>query len=180
MIEIRIHGRGGQGSVTMAELLAESAFYNKLESQAFPNFGVERRGAPVTAYVRIDEKPIRLRSQIYSPDYVVIQDASLLTDEKILADVKRGATVIINTSKSLSHYKIPTGIRIIIIDALEIAQEVIGKPIINTVLLGAFAGATGIIKLAAIERAIKARFSQEIAEKNIKASKRGFEVIANN
>ncbi len=180
MIEIRIHGRGGQGSVTMAELLAESAFYNKLESQAFPNFGVERRGAPVTAYVRIDEKPIRLRSQIYSPDYVVIQDASLLTDEKILADVKRGATVIINTSKSLSDYKIPTGIRIIIIDALEIAQEVIGKPIINTVLLGAFAGATGIIKLAAIERAIKARFSQEIAEKNIKASKRGFEVIANN
>ena len=86
MIEIRIHGRGGQGSVTMAELLAESAFYNKLESQAFPNFGVERRGAPVTAYVRIDKKPIRLRSQIYSPDYVIIQDASLLTDEKILAD----------------------------------------------------------------------------------------------
>lgn len=180
MIEIRIHGRGGQGSVTMAELLAESAFYNKLESQAFPNFGVERRGAPVTAYVRIDKKPIRLRSQIYSPDYVIIQDASLLTDEKILADVKRGATVIINTSKSLSDYKIPKNIRTIIIDALEIAQEVIGRPIINTILLGAFAGATGIIKLEAIERAIKERFSQEIAEKNIKASKRGFEVIANN
>ena len=180
MTEIRIHGRGGQGSVTMAELLAESAFYDKLESQAFPNFGVERRGAPVTAYVRLDKKPIRLRSQICAPDYVIIQDASLLADEHILADIKKQATVIINTSKSLNNYKLPKGVRIITIDALEIAQEVIGKPIINTVLLGAFAGVTGLISLTAIDKAIKERFVKEIAEKNIEASKKGFEIVANN
>ncbi len=180
MIEIRIHGRGGQGSVTMAELLAEAAFYGGKEAQAFPNFGVERRGAPVTAYVRIDSKPIRLRSQIYSPDYAIIQDASLLSDGKILADLKRGASVIINTSKKASELSLPQNLKIKTINASGLALEVIGKPIINTILLGAFAGFTGLIQLSGAEKAIKERFSSEIAEKNIAALRRGFEIINQN
>ena len=180
MIEIRIHGRGGQGSVTMAELLAEAAFHSGQEAQAFPNFGVERRGAPVTAYVRLDKKPIRLRSQIYSPDYVIVQDASLLVDGSILSNLKKGAVVIINTAKGINDLSLPANIKVKTINASGLALEVIGKPIINTILLGAFAGLTGLIKLSAVEQAIKSRFSGEIAEKNIRASRKGFEVISNN
>jgi pyruvate ferredoxin oxidoreductase gamma subunit len=180
MIEIRIHGRGGQGSVTLAELLAEAGFYGGKEVQAFPNFGVERRGAPVTAYVRLSDKFINLRSQVYSPDYAIIQDVSLLSDEKVLADLKKGATVIINTAQELDKYKLPAGIKILTINASGLAMEVIGKPIINTIMLGAFAGATGLIKMSAIEKAIKARFSGELADSNVKAAQRGYEVINNN
>jgi pyruvate ferredoxin oxidoreductase gamma subunit len=180
MIEIRIHGRGGQGSVTLAELLAEAGFFGGKEVQAFPNFGVERRGAPVTAYVRLSDKFINLRSQIYQPDYVIIQDASLLGDKKILEGLNRGAVAIINTSEDLNKFKIPSGIRVIKINASGLAMEVIGKPIINTIMLGAFAGATGLIKMSAIEKAIKARFSGELADSNVKAAQRGYEVINNN
>lgn len=180
MTEIRIHGRGGQGSVTLAELLAEAAFYSGQEAQAFPSFGVERRGAPVMAFVRLANKPIRLRSQVYSPDYAIVQDPTLLADEKILSDLKKGSVVLINSSKPLPDLKTPAGVKIKTINASGLALEVIGKPIINTIFLGAFAGLTGLIKLSAIERAIAERFEGEIAEKNIAAAKRGFEVIANN
>lgn len=180
MIEIRIHGRGGQGSVTLAELLAEAAYYSGKESQAFPNFGVERRGAPVTAYVRIDDKPIRLRSQVYAPDFAIIQDPTLLTDKKILSDLKNGSAVLINSSKPVSDLSLPKGVRVKTINASGLALEVIGKPIINTIFLGAFAGLTGLIKLSAIEKAIKARFEGEIGEKNIAAAKKGYMVISNN
>lgn len=180
MIEIKIHGRGGQGSVTMAELLAEAAFYGGKEAQAFPNFGVERRGAPVTAYVRIDSKPIRLHSQIYSPNYVIIQDASLLNDKKILADLKFGTLVIINTSKKALELSLPKNLKIKTINAYDLAKEIIGKPIINTILLGAFVGSTELIQLSGAEKAIKKRFSLDLATKNIIALKRGFEVINQN
>jgi pyruvate ferredoxin oxidoreductase gamma subunit len=164
----------------MAELLAEAGFYGGMEAQAFPNFGVERRGAPVTAYVRLDKKPIRLRSQVYSPDYVIIQDVSLLADDQILADLKKGATIIINTKQATEGLKIPKGVKIKTINASGIALEVIGRPIINTIMLGAFAGATGLIKLDAVEKAIRKRFSGEIGDKNVEAAKRGLEVISNN
>ena len=180
MIEIRIHGRGGQGSVTMAALLAEAAFYSGQQAQAFPNFGVERRGAPVEAYVRLDDKFIRLRSQVYTPDYIIVQDFSLLSGGNVLAGVKKGATIIINTKKSLSELSLPKGARVKLINASGLALETIGQPIINTIMLGAFAGLTGLIKMSAIERAIKERFKGEIAEKNILAAQKGFEIISNN
>jgi len=179
MIEIRIHGRGGQGSVTMAELLAEAAYYGGKVAQAFPSFGVERRGAPVTAFVRIDDKEIRIRSQVYSPDYAIVQDTSLLEGGKIMADLKKTATILMNSCKEYIC-TVPHGVKIRDIDATGIAREVIGRPIINTVLLGAFAAMSGLIELEAVEKAIRHRFSGDIAEKNVAAAKRGFEVMSNN
>ncbi len=180
MVEIRIHGRGGQGSVTMAELVASAVFYDGKFSQAFPNFGVERRGAPVTAYVRIDDKFIRLRSQVYSPDYVIVQDATLLSDKNILGDLKKGAVVLINTSKPLEGLVAPKGVILKHLNASGIALEVLGKPIINTILLGAFASISGLFSLSGVDRAIKERFAGEMGEKNVLAARRGYEVISNN
>jgi len=179
MVEIRIHGRGGQGSVTMAELLAEAAFYSGKVSQAFPSFGVERRGAPVTAFVRIDDKFIRLRSQVYSPDYAIVQDVTLLEGGKIMSDLKNTAVILMNSCKEYVC-AVPRGVRIRDLDATGIAREVIGKPIINTVLLGSFAAMSGLIKLDAVEKAIRQRFQGEVAELNVQAAKRGYETISNN
>ncbi|MFA6227586.1 MAG: pyruvate ferredoxin oxidoreductase subunit gamma [Patescibacteria group bacterium] len=180
MLEVRIHGRGGQGSVTLAELLAEAAFYSGQEAQAFPSFGVERRGAPVMAFVRLDNKPIRLRSQVYAPDYAIVQDPSLLNDEKLLSDLKAGAVVLVNTKETELTAKLPRGIRVKSLAATDIAKEVLGRPIINTIMLGAFAGLIGTIKMTAIEQAIRNRFSGELADKNIIAAKKGYEIISNN
>ena len=180
MIEVRIHGRGGQGSVTMAELLAEAAFHSGLMSQAFPNFGVERRGAPVTAFVRLDKKFIRLRSQVTAPDYVIIQDSSLLDGVDVFAGAKKGTTVLINTKKPANEFKTPAGVRIKTIYATGLALELLGRPIVNTILLGAFAGLIGTIKMDAVKKVIRERFSQELAEKNIAAAQKGYEVINNN
>ncbi|MFA6422290.1 MAG: pyruvate ferredoxin oxidoreductase subunit gamma [Candidatus Buchananbacteria bacterium] len=179
MIEIRIHGRGGQGSVTMAELLAEAVFYDGKFSQAFPNFGVERRGAPVTAYVRVDEKYIRLRSQVYSPDVVIIQDSSLIGGVDVFAGLTDGGMAVINVSSETPEIKAPNNIKVHTIDAKKLALEIIGKPIINTIMLGVFAGITGIVKMESVEKVIRERFSGDIAEKNVLAAKRGFELINN-
>ncbi len=178
MIEIRIHGRGGQGSVTAAKLIAVAAFYDGKFSQGFPNFGVERRGAPVTAFTRIDNKFIRLRSQIYNPDYIIIQDSSLIDGVDVFEGAKAGTIVLINTEKSASDFRTPKGVEIKTIPALKIALEVIGKPIINTILLGAFAGLANTVKIESVEQAICEQFSDaDIREKNIKAARRGFELI---
>lgn len=102
MREIRIHGRGGQGSVTATELLAVAAFEDGKYSQAFPAFGVERRGAPVMAFVRLNDKPIRLRSQIYEPDYVIVQDATLVDVVNVAAGARQDGIILINTEKNLN------------------------------------------------------------------------------
>jgi len=168
MKEIRIHGRGGQGSVTAAELLAVAAFEDGRYSQAFPSFGVERRGAPVVAFTRIDDKPIRIRSQIYSPDYVIVQDATLMDVVDVAAGLKEEGMMIINTEASAEKFKeIPA--KVMVVDATKIAMEIIGRPIINTVLLGAFAAATGEIRLKSITKAVGERFSGKVGEKNIAA-----------
>lgn len=126
MYEITSHGRGGQGSVTAAELLAIAAFNDGLFCQAFPYFGVERRGAPVQAFCRIDEKPIRLRSQIYKPDLAVVQDPTLLG--LINLDVKENGLVLVNSAKEIEH----ESIKFKTIDATKLALDIIGKPIVNT------------------------------------------------
>lgn len=179
MKEIRIHGRGGQGSVTAAELIAQAAFYGGQFAQAFPNFGVERRGAPVTAFARLDNKFIRRRSQIYEPDYIIIQDATLVDGVDVFLGAKKGTVALINTEKPKSDFKASVGVKIITVPATKIAIDIIGKPIINTVLLGAFAALSGLIKLSAVERAINERFEGEIAKKNIAAARKGFGEIQN-
>lgn len=170
MISIRIHGRGGQGVVTAAELIAVAAFYDGKFSQAFPFFGVERRGAPVTAFTKIGDKFIRERSQIYEPDYIILQDMSLLATENILAGAKKKTVLILNTEKKAEDFKNKfPGLKIFTVPATQIALTNLGKPIINTALLGAFAGSSQLIKFESLKKAISERFSGELGQKNIAA-----------
>lgn len=181
MQQIRIHGRGGQGVVTAAELIAIAAFKSGKQAQAFPSFGVERTGAPIEAYARIDDKPIRTREHVYAPDVLIIQDASLLGS----VDVSHGATnktlMIINTAKTkeqIKTFKIKLPEKnIYLIDATKIAMETLGKNIVNTVILGAFAKSTGMVGLDALKKAIEEKFGEkgpEMVEKNIKAIEKAY------
>jgi len=167
--QIRIHGRGGQGSVTAAELLAVAAFEDGKYSQAFPAFGVERRGAPVTAFTRIDDNPIRLRSQIYEPDYVIVQDPTLIEVVDVAAGAKPDGKILINTEFPPESFKLDTQADVMTIDATRIALDIIGRPIVNTILLGAFAGATREIRVESIQNAVSKRFPGPVGVKNSQA-----------
>jgi len=175
--EIRIHGRGGQGSVTAAELIALAAFEDGKWCQAFPYFGTERRGAPVTAFARISDKQIRLRSQIYQPDYVIVQDPSLIHAVDVAGGLKENGLLIVNSEKKPSDLKITTSARVKTFDATKLALEVIGLPIVNTALLGAFSGATGEIRLDSVNKAIRERFPGKVGEKNVAAVKRAYDMM---
>lgn len=178
MIQIRIHGRGGQGVVTAAELIAIAAFKDGKEAQAFPSFGVERTGAPVESYARIDDKPIILREQIYRPDILIIQDSTLLDIMDVAKGCDNKTMVIINTAKSKKELKINLPEKNIhTIDATKIALEIIGKNIVNTVILGAFAKATGLVSLNSLKQAIQEKFAerQELIAKNIKAVEQAYQ-----
>jgi pyruvate ferredoxin oxidoreductase gamma subunit len=177
MKEIRIHGRGGQGSVTAAELLAVAAFEDGKFSQAFPAFGVERRGAPVTAFVRLSDKPIRLRSQIYEPDYVIVQDATLVDVVDVAGGAKPGGFILINTEKSPESFNLNTKATVRTLDATKVAMDIIGKPIVNTTLIGAFAGVTGEIKPESIQNAVRERFPGKVGEKNAEAIKAAYDMM---
>lgn len=178
MIQIRIHGRGGQGVVTAAELIAIAAFKDGKEAQAFPSFGVERTGAPVEAYARLDNQPIILREQIYKPDVLIIQDASLLESIDIAKGADKKTIAIINTAKVKQNLKInlPQA-NIHTIDATKIALEIIGKNIVNTVILGAFAKTTGLVSLDSLKQAIAEKFAghDELISKNIKAIEQAYQ-----
>jgi len=177
MKEIRIHGRGGQGSVTAAEMISIAAFEDGKFSQAFPAFGVERRGAPVQAFTRISDRPIRLRSQIYTPDYVIVQDATLLETVDVASGIKDDGIIIVNTTEKPESLNLDTKARIMTVDATKVAMDIIGFPIVNTVLLGAFAGATGEIDVESIKKAVKGRFSGKVAEKNAQAIQKAYDLI---
>ncbi|MBI2459607.1 MAG: pyruvate ferredoxin oxidoreductase subunit gamma [Parcubacteria group bacterium] len=177
MTQIRIHGRGGQGVVTAAELIAIAAFKGGLQAQAFPSFGVERTGAPVESFVRIDNQPIMTKEQIYQPNVLIIQDASLLDNMDITAGADKKTIAIINTAKAKSDLKIDLPpANIYTIDATKIALEIIGKNIVNTVILGLFAKITGLVNLASLKQAIEEKFSgnENLINKNIKAIERAY------
>jgi pyruvate ferredoxin oxidoreductase gamma subunit len=176
--EIRFHGRGGQGAVTAAEMVAVAAFEDKRFSQAFPAFGVERRGAPVMAFARIADNPIRIRSQIYEPDYVVVQDVTLLDVVDVAGGLKPTGKIIINTDRQPSALRLKTNAEVVVIDATRIAIETLGRPIVNTTMLGAFCGATGEMKLESLNKAISDRFSGELGRKNQLAVKTAYERVA--
>jgi pyruvate ferredoxin oxidoreductase gamma subunit len=161
MIEIRIHGRGGQGAVTAAQLLAIAAFHDGKYAQAFPMFGVERMGAPATSFVRIDNKPINIREQIYNPDYVMVFDPSLIQ----LVDAKKGLKqeMIVNTNEKIDGCYGQ--------DLTGKAMKIFGKPIINTLILGMFAGKTKVVSLNSLKKAIDQKFEGKgkLAELNKQA-----------
>lgn len=167
MIEYRIHGRGGQGNVAAAYLLAATAFEAGWYCQAFPAFGAERRGAPVAAFVRIDTVPIHLRSQIRTPDFLIVQDDTLLHDPKITAGLKPGGGMLVNTDLSGEEISQRFNCRAICIDATEMALARIGRPIPNTALLAALLTLTGQFPLAALATALKKRFHGEVLAKNL-------------
>ena len=178
MKEIRIHGRGGQGSVTAAEIIAVAGFEDKKYSQAFPAFGVERRGAPVMAFVRIADQPIRVRSQIYNPDYVLVQDVTLLDVVDVAAGLKPDGKIIINTDRPKEKLKLKTDAQVVTIDATKIAMEILGRPIVNTIMLGAFCGATGQVSLESMNAAVSERFKGELGRKNLAAIKEAYERVS--
>lgn len=161
MIEVRFHGRGGQGSVVASEILASALFKEGKWVQAFPTFGVERRGAPVAAFLRVSERPIRLRCQIASPDHVIILDPTLIPVVDVTSGLKPGGWIIVNSEHPPDSFVslCRSGWRVATVDAGEIAlRNGLGSrtnPIVNTAILGAFAKVTQLVHLASIEDAIR-------------------------
>lgn len=177
MKEIRIHARAGQGAITTASLLGHAYFLKGMCPYAFPYFGAARMGAPMNAFVRVDSKPVRLRSQIYEPDYVIIVDATLMRGFNCFSGLKDGGIAIINSREGLDIPKAKISQKVFSVPANEIALKTIGRPLGNTALLGAFAAATGQFGLEALLEAINKRFSGKAREANIAAAKEGFSFI---
>ena len=177
MKEIRIHARAGQGAITTAALLGYAYFLKGMYPYAFPNFGAARMGAPMNAFVRVDTKPVRLRSQIYEPDYVLVMDATLIRSYNCFSGLKEDGIAIINEKEGAGLPKVKTKQRIFIVPATDIAMKVIGRPLGNTALIGAFAAATGQLDLDTLLEVIKKRFSGKTQEGNIEAVKQGYEYI---
>lgn len=177
MKELRLHGRGGQGVVTAAELVAQAAFADGKYAQAFPSFGSERMGAPVTSFVRISDSPIRCRNQIYQPDYLIVQDSTLIGTVDVTAGLKPDGLMIIDTERTPDEFKLNTKASIHTVPATKIALEVIGRAIQNTTLLGYFAAVTELISFEGVKKAIEHRFPAAIAMKNVAAVERAFALV---
>ncbi|MFC2045464.1 pyruvate ferredoxin oxidoreductase subunit gamma [Chloroflexota bacterium] len=180
LVEIRWHGRGGQGTVTSTELLAVAAIDEGKYASAFPSFGPERRGAPVQAFVRISEdKPIRVRAEINEPDIVMVLDPGLLSIVNVAAGLKDDGMLIINTKKSPEQLRKEFGYKwsLATINATEIAREILGVPIVNTTMIGALLKATEIVKVESLIEPLNHRFGR-IAERNINAMKKAYEVTS--
>jgi len=171
--EIRIHGRGGQGSVTAAEVLAKAAFRDGLMSQAFPAFGSERMGAPVRAFCRLSDRPVRTRAEVHQPDFCIVQDPTLLETVNVFEGLKPGGVVILNSEKP-ETVKVPQGAVLKAVHGTRIAMEVIGRPIPNMVMLGAFAGSTGLVSLDALKAVIRERFGGKVGDLNAEAVEKAY------
>jgi pyruvate ferredoxin oxidoreductase gamma subunit len=183
MLQIRIHGRGGQGVVTAAEMLSIAAFEQGRHAQAFPSFGSERTGAPVVAFARIDDREIRLREPVLAPDVVIIQDPTLLHQVDVFQGLGPDGYVLINTRHSIDELGIGEiaqkfrDDRLLTVAATEIAMKHVGRPLPNAVLLGGFAALTGLVTLDAVAHAIRHTFPATIAEPNIAAATEAYAVV---
>ncbi|MFH1510715.1 MAG: pyruvate ferredoxin oxidoreductase subunit gamma [Candidatus Woesearchaeota archaeon] len=178
MIEVRIHGRGGQGAVTTGQILAIAAFYDANFCQTFPMFGVERAGAPVQAFVRISDEPINIRCQVYNPDVVIVLEPSLIGVVNVADGLKKGGAIIVNTNKPAKDLGLKGDFEVHAVDATSIALEIFKKPIVNTAMLGAFAATTSLVTIGSLEKAIDERFAKkgaEIAELNKKSVRQVYE-----
>lgn len=176
MKEIRIHARAGQGAITTASLLGFAYFQEGKYPYAFPSFGAARMGAPMNAFVRVGTTPIRLRSQIYEPDYIIVMDATLMRGYNCFSGLKDNGVAIINQGEEATP-KVGVKQKVFVIPANEIALKTIGRPLGNTALIGAFAAATGELKLETLIEVAKQRFKGKAQEGNIAAIKEGYELI---
>jgi pyruvate ferredoxin oxidoreductase gamma subunit len=183
VFQVRVHGRGGQGVVTAAELLSVAAFNGGRHAQAFPSFGSERTGAPVVAFCRIDTAPIRLREPIQDPDTVIVQDPTLLHQIDVFAGLRPDGYILVNSTRSwadlglaeLAH-RLPAG-HAQIVPATALALAHVRRPLPNAALLGAFAALTGLMPLSAVADAISARFSPVVAAANIDAARAAYDHV---
>jgi pyruvate ferredoxin oxidoreductase gamma subunit len=176
MFAVRIHGRGGQGAVTAAEMLSVAAFNEGRHAQAFPTFGSERTGAPVVSFCRIDDKAIRLREPITEPDALIVQDPTRLHQVNLFEGLRTDGYLLVNTSHDLAALGLGELVgtmkqdRVVTVPATDLAKEHLGRPLPNAALLGAFAALTGQISLEAVAGAIRARFPGEVGEGNVRAA----------
>ena len=185
MFQIRIHGRGGQGVVTAADLLAYAAFKEDRHAQAFPSFGSERTGAPVVSYCRISANPIRTHEPVLAPDAVIVQDPTLLTAINVFSGLRPGGYALINSARPFSTFDLdPATVEAVPLEhrltvpATDLAMEHLGRPLPNAVLLGAFTAVTDVVSLRAVCDAIADRFPGTLGERNIAAARAAHEIIA--
>lgn len=179
MKEIRIHARAGQGAITTASILGYAYFIEGKFPYAFPHFGAARMGAPMNAFVRVDDKPVRLRSQVYEPDYLLIVDATLMRGFNCFKGFKDSGIAIINDKEGSVVPEHKARQKIHIVPANDIALSAIGRPLGNTAMLGAYSAATGEIKLESLIEAVKHRFSGSAVDQNILAVKKGYDYVMN-
>ncbi len=178
MREIRLHGRGGQGVVMASEIMVQAFVAQGWYGNSIPFFGFERRGAPLSAFVRVDDRPIREKTQIYTPDAVLVLDASLLGSVPVFDGLKGDGIVVLNTAKGPDQLQLPPSVRkLAVVNANRLAIEIFKAPITNTVMLGAFAGATGWLHLEALIDALPNFFAGRRLEPNLLACRRGFEEV---
>jgi pyruvate ferredoxin oxidoreductase gamma subunit len=179
MYEVRFHGRGGQGAVMAAQALASAAFQEGGYATAFPFFGAERRGAPVLAFTRIDKKRIYRKTQVYEPDFVVVLDESLIEGVNVVEGLKKGGMVIVNSVKKPSEIDVGVDVMLATVDATSVALEVLKQPATNSAILGAFAKATGLVKIESIEKGIMQIFGDRLGPKvgdlNSKAARTAYD-----
>jgi pyruvate ferredoxin oxidoreductase gamma subunit len=183
MFQVRIHGRGGQGVVTAAELLSVAAFIDGKQAQAFPSFGPERSGAPVAAFCRIDNRTIRLHEPIVEPDAIIIQDTTLLHSVDVFQGLSPRGFVLLNSKKSLDELGLVDLVSRLphaharVVDATAAAQKHLGRPLSNVALLGSFAALTGAVRIDSILEAITDRFRGRTREGNAAAARAAYELV---
>jgi pyruvate ferredoxin oxidoreductase gamma subunit len=176
VFQVRIHGRGGQGVVTAAELLSVAAFNEGRHAQAFPSFGSERMGAPVVSFCRIDDRELRVREPVMEPDALIVQDPTLLNQVDVFGGLKRDGFILINTSKSFDELGLGDFLkdfqheRLLTVPAGDLAREHTGRAVANAALLGGFAALSGLISLDAVASAIRERFGGAVGEGNVAAA----------
>ncbi len=186
MIQIRIHGRGGQGVVTAAELLSLAAFQDGKDTQAFPSFGSERTGAPVTAFCRIDSHPIRTREPVFHPDVLLIQDSTLLHQVDVFAGLSSPALVIINSTRSVDALHLTDvvsqhpGVQMHTLPASNLAMKHLGRPFANIGMVAGYAAITGEVTKLSVNQAIKEKFSGSVGSLNVAVAAEIFDYVAVN
>lgn len=183
MFQVRIHGRGGQGVVTAAELISLAAFLEGKHAQAFPSFGSERMGAPVMAFCRLDDHEIRLREPVLQPDALIIQDTTLLHQVDLFQGLAPAGHVLINSRRSIDELGIGElkerhpQLRVCTLPASELARRHVGRPVPNAALLGGFAAATGTVHLDSVLCAIRERFAGPVGEGNVQAAQAAYDLM---